>query len=95
MLDGIRAFEPVAPAVLHHHERWDGAGYPAGLSGEAIPLAARIIAVADVWDAIRDDRPYRKGFPLADAIAFMGEQSGRMFDPRLVDAFLGIVAPAR
>lgn len=93
MLEGIRAFEPVAPAVLYHHERWDGTGYPAGLSGEAIPLAARIIAVADVWDAIRDDRPYRKGFPLAGAIAFMEEQSGRMFDPRLVDAFLGIADP--
>jgi HD-GYP domain-containing protein (c-di-GMP phosphodiesterase class II) len=90
MLEGIRSFEPVVPAVLHHHERWDGSGYPSGLVGEGIPLAARIIAVADVWDAIRDDRPYRKGYSLADAVTFMEEQSGRMFDPRLVEAFLAI-----
>lgn len=95
MLEGIRSFEPVAPAVLHHHERWDGTGYPAGLKGDSIPLTARIIAIADVWDAIRDDRPYRKGFPPADAVRFMEEQAGAMFDPRLVEAFLGIVSQAR
>jgi len=88
ILEGIRSFEGVVPAIVHHHERWDGGGYPDGLSGEAIPLAARIITVADVWDAITDDRPYRAGFPRAEAIRFMEEQSGRMFDPRLVRLFL-------
>ena len=88
MLRDIRSFERVVPAVLHHHERWDGNGYPDGLAGEAIPLAARIIALADVWDAIRDDRPYRAGFPLAEAQTFMQNQSGIMFDPALVEAFL-------
>ena len=88
MLDGIRSFDAIVPAVLHHHERWDGGGYPAGLSGEAIPLAARIVAVADVWDAIREDRPYRKGFPVDEAVRFMEDQSGLMFDPAVVGEFL-------
>lgn len=87
MLRDIRSFERVVPAVLHHHERWDGTGYPDRLAGESIPLAARIIALADVWDAIRDDRPYRAGFPLAEAQAFVQDQSGVMFDPALVEAF--------
>lgn len=75
-------------AVLHHHERWDGNGYPDGLAGEAIPLAARIISLAHVWDAIRDDRSYRAGFPLAEALTFMQDQSGVIFDPALVEVFL-------
>jgi len=88
MLRDIRSFERVVPAVLHHHERWDGNGYPDKLAREAIPLAARIIAIADVWDAIRDDRPYRAGFPLAEAEAFMQDQSGIMFDPALIEVFI-------
>jgi putative nucleotidyltransferase with HDIG domain len=92
ILQGIRSFESIVPAVRHHHERWDGQGYPEGLAGEAIPLWARIIAVADVWDAITDDRPYRLAFAEAEALAFMEQQAGRMFDPRLVRIFreLGI-----
>ncbi|HUW71289.1 MAG TPA: HD domain-containing phosphohydrolase [bacterium] len=91
MLQDIRSFERVVPSVLHHHERWDGNGYPGRLAGEAIPLGARIIAIADVWDAIRDDRPYRAGFPLAEAQAFMQDQTGVMFDPALVETFLQLV----
>lgn len=88
ILAGIRSFEDVVPAIVHHHERWDGAGYPDKLSGESIPLFSRIIAVADVWDAITDDRPYRAGFPEEDARRFMAEQSAILFDPRLVRLFL-------
>lgn len=88
ILRGIRSFEAIVPAIVHHHERWDGRGYPDALSGDGIPLAARIITVADVWDAITDDRPYRAGFPEDRARAFMIENSELMFDPRIVRAFL-------
>jgi HD-GYP domain-containing protein (c-di-GMP phosphodiesterase class II) len=88
ILSGIRSFTEVVPAVVHHHERWDGGGYPDGLVGEAIPLASRIITVADVWDAITDDRPYRAGFPRDEALRFMEEHAGKIFDPRLVRLFL-------
>jgi len=71
-----------------HHEKWNGTGYPRGLKGEAIPLAARIFAVADVYDALTSDRPYRKGWPTERALDYIREQSGSGFDPRVVDAFL-------
>jgi putative two-component system response regulator len=71
-----------------HHERWDGKGYPKGLAGEAIPLTARIVAVADVFDALTSDRAYKKAMPRADALAFIREQSGLHFDPACVTAFL-------
>jgi putative two-component system response regulator len=77
-----------------HHERWDGTGYPAGLAGEAIPLAGRIVAVADVFDALAHDRPYRPAWPLADAIAEIRGQRGRQFDPAVVEAFLSLHAEA-
>jgi ribonuclease P protein subunit RPR2 len=73
--------------VRHHHERWDGAGYPDGLAGEAIPLAARIFAVADALDAITSDRPYRKAQPWSTAVEEIAAQRGRQFDPQIVDAF--------
>ncbi|OAS23124.1 HD domain-containing phosphohydrolase [Methylobacterium platani] len=71
-----------------HHERWDGGGYPAGLSGEAIPLAARIVAVADVFDALTTQRPYKAAMPLDEARACIEAESGRHFDPACVAAFL-------
>ena len=74
-------------AVLHHHESWDGSGYPRGLAGEAIPLFARVIAVADAHDAMTSDRPYRKGMSHERAMETLMEQSGRQFDPRVVAAF--------
>lgn len=74
-------------AVLHHHESWDGSGYPRGLTGEAIPLFARIIAVADTYDAMTSDRPYRRGMSHGRAMETVNEQSGRQFDPRVVAAF--------
>jgi response regulator RpfG family c-di-GMP phosphodiesterase len=70
-----------------HHEFWDGSGYPRGISGEEIPLAARIFSVCDVWDALQDDRPYRKAWTKKEAINFLKEQSGKQFDPRVVEAF--------
>jgi HD-GYP domain-containing protein (c-di-GMP phosphodiesterase class II) len=75
----------------YHHEKWDGTGYPQGLIGESIPLAARIFAVADVWDALISDRPYRLAWPHEKALAYIQEQSGRHFDPRVVDAFLQLL----
>jgi putative two-component system response regulator len=71
-----------------HHERWDGAGYPRGLVGEQIPLEARIVAVADVFDALTNERVYRPAFPLEEAIRLMREGRGSQFDPRVLDSFL-------
>ena len=76
--------------ALTHHERWDGTGYM-GMRGEAIPMAGRIVTVADVFDALTSERPYKKAWPLDDAIAEIQRQSGRQFDPRAVDAFLKMV----
>jgi putative nucleotidyltransferase with HDIG domain len=71
-----------------HHEKWDGTGYPRGLKGEQIPLAARIFAIADVWDALRSDRPYRKPWSRKRCLEHVVELSGTHFDPRVVDAFI-------
>ncbi|RYZ89112.1 MAG: HD domain-containing protein, partial [Proteobacteria bacterium] len=71
-----------------HHERFDGNGYPNGLFGEQIPIEARILAVADVFDALTHERPYKKPWPIAEAVAEIKHQSGRQFDPRVVNAFL-------
>jgi HD-GYP domain-containing protein (c-di-GMP phosphodiesterase class II) len=76
--------------VRHHHERWDGTGYPDGLAGELIPLAARVFAVADVLDALTTVRPYRPPSPLAEARTMIEESAGTHFDPEVVDAFLQI-----
>jgi putative nucleotidyltransferase with HDIG domain len=76
------------PVILHHHERWDGSGYPDGLAGEAIPLAARLVAVADVYDALTSERPYRAALTPAEARQHLEAQAGRMLDPRAVAAFL-------
>jgi HD-GYP domain-containing protein (c-di-GMP phosphodiesterase class II) len=71
-----------------HHERWDGKGYPNGLKGEQIPLGARIIAIADTYDAITSDRPYRKGAPKEKALEIINQNSGTQFEPKLVEAFM-------
>lgn len=71
-----------------HHEKWDGSGYPRGLKGEEIPLAARIFAVVDVWDALRSDRPYRRAWPLKDVRDYIGDESGKHFDPKIANTFL-------
>lgn len=78
--------------VRHHHERWDGAGYPDGLAGELIPLSARVFAVADVLDALTTVRPYRAPSEIIEARDMIEESSGTQFDPEVVDAFLAIPA---
>lgn len=74
--------------ALTHHEKWDGSGYPAGLSGEAIPLAGRIVALADVFDALTSTRPYKKAWSVEAAVNFIKENSGKHFDPGLVESFV-------
>ena len=75
----------------HHHEKWNGLGYPQGLKGEQIPLPARIFAVVDVWDALTSDRPYRKAWTSKKALDYIREQSGIQFDPKVVDIFLSLI----
>jgi two-component system response regulator RpfG len=77
-----------ASIALNHHEKYDGSGYPAGLSGEAIPIEARIVAVADVFDALTTKRPYKKNWNVDDAIQFLRDNSGSQFDPKCVNAFI-------
>jgi HD-GYP domain-containing protein (c-di-GMP phosphodiesterase class II) len=74
-----------------HHERWDGSGYPRGLKGESIPLAARVFAVVDVWDTLRYDRPGRPAWSSTRAQEYLAEQAGKQFDPRVVAAFLRMI----
>jgi putative nucleotidyltransferase with HDIG domain len=81
----------VLPMIRGHHERWDGRGYPDGLSGEKIPLAARVLCIADVFDALASDRPYRAAFPRDEALAIMTRDIGKAFDPALFDRFLKVV----
>jgi putative nucleotidyltransferase with HDIG domain len=90
ILRDIKQIEDVIPGVLHHHERYDGRGYPMGLSGENIPLMGRIICVADCFDAMTSSRTYRKAMPLQVAMTEMRRCSGTQFDPSLTDAFLRI-----
>ena len=71
-----------------HHEKWDGTGYSRGLKGEEIPLAARVFAVIDVWDALTSDRPYRDAWPAEKALDYIREQAGTHFDPQVVEVFL-------
>jgi putative two-component system response regulator len=78
--------------ALTHHERWDGSGYPHGLAGEEIPMVGRIVAVADVFDALTHSRPYKAAWTTGDALAEMSIQSGRQFDPQVLDVFLEVAA---
>lgn len=73
--------------ALYHHERWDGSGYPTGLTGNAIPVAARIVAIADVFDALTSERPYKSAWPVEQATQLIREESGKHFDPNLVEVF--------
>jgi HD-GYP domain-containing protein (c-di-GMP phosphodiesterase class II) len=90
ILATIPDLESVRPIVRSHHERWDGRGYPDGLRGEQIPRLARIVAVADTFDAMTSDRPYRKGLPAEVAFAEIEKQSGLQFDPECARAFLSL-----
>lgn len=86
-------FELAAEIALGHHERWDGSGYPDGLAGEAIPESARIVAVADAFDALSIKRPYREPWPLPEVLEHLHAKAGTHFEPRLVDVFLRKVLP--
>ena len=77
--------------ALHHHEKWDGSGYPFGLKEEDIPIEARIVAMADVFDALTSERPYKKAWTVEAALDYQKEQKGRHFDPTLVDLFQTIL----
>ena len=87
----IDYLQPALDIPYCHHERWDGSGYPRGLAGEQIPLAARLFAVVDVWDALTSDRPYRRAWSGQKALGHIGEQAGKQFDPRVVVAFTKIL----
>ena len=90
----VAPFRQALPYVLYHHERWDGAGYPSGRSGEEIPLEARVLAVADAFDAMTSDRPYRHALSRDEALAEVERCSGTQFDPEIVRVFLELFAEA-
>lgn len=90
MLFGIPSLKDELSIVLAHHERWDGAGYPFGLAGEAIPLSARLFTLSDTFDAVTSDRPYRSGRSCEEAIEVIASEKGRQFDPAAVAAFLAV-----
>lgn len=92
MLAPIEYLKPALNIPYFHHEKWDGSGYPLALKGEQIPLEARIFALADVWDALTSDRPYRSAWTNEQALAYIRDQSGIHFDPQLVEIFLKIIA---
>jgi putative nucleotidyltransferase with HDIG domain len=88
MLRDLHFLEPSLPGIRHHHERWDGRGYPDALAAGAIPVSVRILSVADTFDAITSDRPYRRGLSLEEAVGAIVDQKGKQFDPEVVDAFV-------
>lgn len=88
MLSTIAYLRPAMDIPYYHHEKWDGTGYPQGLAGEQIPLTARLFAVVDVWDALTSDRPYRPAWTREKALAYIQDQSGKHFDPQVVEEFL-------
>ena len=84
----IEMLHPIMAAVRNHHERWDGTGYPDGMIGEHIPLVARIVAIADAYDAMATDRPYKKALPLEECEAILRKTGGKMYDPELCEVFV-------
>jgi putative nucleotidyltransferase with HDIG domain len=87
MVGLIRKLREAVPAVRHHHERWDGHGYPTGSAGERIPIEARVLAVADAFDAMTSHRPYRRALPAAHALSELRRCAGTQFDPEIVQVF--------
>ena len=88
ILEPVHFLKPIIPAIRHHHENYDGSGYPSGLKGTAIPLKARIVKISDAWDAMTSDRPYRKALSQSKALEQLTQYSGIQFDPELVDVFI-------
>jgi putative nucleotidyltransferase with HDIG domain len=91
ILSALPLSGPLALIVRHHHENWDGSGYPDGLCGETIPIGARVLAIVDCYDALTSDRPYRRSLPHERAVAMIVERRGTMYEPGIADAFLRIV----
>jgi HD-GYP domain-containing protein (c-di-GMP phosphodiesterase class II) len=91
IIEPIAAYKDVLPIILQHHERIDGKGYPQGLEGKDISLEAKIVALADAFDAIVSDRPYRKGLSQVNAMEIMREEGGQQFDPSALEAFIEII----
>jgi len=93
---GVRVLEPLSefrdalPAIRHHHEHYNGNGYPCALSGDRIPTGARILAIVDAFDAMTSDRPYRTGMTASEALEHLSAGAGKQFDPHLVQTFLSI-----
>jgi HD-GYP domain-containing protein (c-di-GMP phosphodiesterase class II) len=90
ILEGVQGFAPFLDAVELHHENWDGSGYPRGQAGEETPVDARIIHVADAYDAMTTDRPYLRGMTHDQAFHILRENAGTHFDPRIVQVFVGL-----
>lgn len=91
LLKPLKTMSDVLPAVLHHHERWDGSGYPRGLKGSSIPLAARVVGIADCYDAITTDRPYRKALSHERTVRIIAEEERGQWDPEVLEAFSSVV----
>jgi HD-GYP domain-containing protein (c-di-GMP phosphodiesterase class II) len=91
IVQGIPFLQDTISLIRHHQERWDGSGYPYGQKGEEIPLLARMFSVVDAFDALTSNRPYREKITVEEAIAYLHEQSGILFDPSIVEAFKKLV----
>ncbi len=91
MLYSIEYLRPALDIPYCHHEKWDGSGYPRGLKNDEIPLSARLFAIVDVWDALTSNRPYRSAWTQEEALSYIQEQSGKHFDPQVVDMFLKMI----
>jgi putative two-component system response regulator len=91
IIQAMRFAGDVGPIIRHHHERWDGKGYPTGLAGEEIPIGARIVAIVDAYDAMMTDRPYRSSLGLDETMRRMREGRGREWDPVLLDRFIKLI----
>jgi PAS domain S-box-containing protein len=94
LLSSIDFLKPALDIPYCHHERWDGTGYPRGLKGEEIPLAARLFAIVDVWEALISDRPYRPAWTRQKTLDYLRDQSGKRFDPRVTEAFIRLITTA-
>jgi putative two-component system response regulator len=92
MLHHIEYLRPALDIPFNHHEKWDGSGYPSGRKGEEIPMVARLFAIADVWDALTSNRPYRPAWTGEEALNYIRDQSGKHFDPQVVDLFFKVIA---
>jgi putative nucleotidyltransferase with HDIG domain len=91
IVEGIAFLRAAEPAIRHHHERWDGGGYPDGLAGDAIPLVARIVNAADTWDACTSERPYQRAYSAPEVVAILARLRGGQIDPAVHDAILRVV----